>query len=457
MALSSNRKSNSSASRTARPTYRRAKGSSRPKAKASSSPRTPKTARAAKPKTASAGMRSGARKGGRSSLKVSSAPRRAAAPSKPRQGKASVSARPDRRAGANRASMKRAGIFSMPLARLVALVAGVCLTVLVLWIVITNSPIFSVTDVVVNGTEHVPQEMAEQLVDVPDGRTLFNIDEGAIEASLKQNPWVERVNIERQFPHTVVITPVEHDVAAIAYITSGDVAWAIGTNGTWIAPISLSVTVDDEGNIVSTTGEMQGSVDSSSGADDDASAESEDGTQDDTDTAPDASSDDAVSDDASSDDASAEDGSSDGSDSDAEGNAEAGGGADGDKAAGDDNVLTGLEAAFAVAQQSDAILFINIPADVEPSSGAEVTSDVILAGIQYANEFSPEFIAQVEEISLESIDAISANLANGVEVSLGAPENIALKERVITSLLEQVEGVTYINVRDPENPTYRGI
>ena len=347
----------------------------------------------------------------------------------------------------------------MPLARLIALVAGVCLTVLVLWIVITNSPIFSVTDVVVNGTEHVPQEMAEQLVDVPDGRTLFNIDEGAIEASLKQNPWVERVNIERQFPHTVVITPVEHDVAAIAYITSGDVAWAIGTNGTWIAPISLSVTVDDEGNIVSTTGETQGSVDSSSSSDVDASAESDDGTQDnaDADTAPDASSDDAGSDDASSDDASAEDGSSDGSDTDVEGDAEAGDGADSDKAAGDDNVLTGLEAAFAVAQQSDAILFINSPADVEPSSGAEVTSDVILAGIQYANEFSPEFIAQVEEISLESIDAISANLANGVEVSLGAPENIALKERVITSLLEQVEGVTYINVRDPENPTYRGI
>ena len=60
-------------------------------------------------------------------------------------------------------------------------------------------------------------------------------------------------------------------------------------------------------------------------------------------------------------------------------------------------------------------------------------------------------------MSLESVDAISANLTSGVEVSLGSPENIALKERVVTELLDQVEGITYINVRDPENPTYRAL
>ena len=51
--------------------------------------------------------------------------------------------------------------------------------------------------------------------------------------------------------------------------------------------------------------------------------------------------------------------------------------------------------------------------------------------------------------------AISANLNNGIEVSLGDSDDIAKKERVVTKLLSQVEGVTYINVRSPGNYTFR--
>ena len=44
---------------------------------------------------------------------------------------------------------------------------------------------------------------------------------------------------------------------------------------------------------------------------------------------------------------------------------------------------------------------------------------------------------------------------NGIEVSLGDSDDIAKKERVVTKLLSQVEGVTYINVRSPGNYTFR--
>lgn len=52
--------------------------------------------------------------------------------------------------------------------------------------------------------------------------------------------------------HTLIITPTERKVIAIAYISSDDLAWAIGDDDTWIAPLSTSVEVDDQGNVITT-------------------------------------------------------------------------------------------------------------------------------------------------------------------------------------------------------------
>lgn len=354
--------------------------------------------------------------------------------------------------------------------RIVAVVAAVLLVLVVGGVVVTNSPIFSVTEVVVNGSEHVTQNTVERLVDVPEGSTLFNYDASAIEASLKQNPWVESVQIERTFPHTITITPVEYKVAAIAYITSSDVAWAIDASGTWIAPISLSVTVDAEGNVVSGTAGTQASLQQGSDGSADASASS-DGAGGDA-----ASSDSTGGDASSSGDGADASGAS--SDSDAAGDAEGGSSTDSDTASADggsgsdaasaDNAsssdgsaadgtqaLTGLNAALALARQDGAVLFTDIASDVEPSEGSKVSSDVITAGLEYVSGFSSDFLAQIDYLSLESVDAISVFLSNGIEVALGGPTDVSLKERVVTGLLDQVQGITYIDVRNPERPTYR--
>lgn len=352
--------------------------------------------------------------------------------------------------------------------RIVAVVAAVLLVLVVGGVVVTNSPIFSVTEVVVNGSEHVTQDTVERLVDVPEGSTLFNYDASAIEVSLKQNPWVESVQIERTFPHTITITPVEYKVAAIAYITSSDVAWAIDASGTWIAPISLSVAVDAEGNVVSGTAGTQASLQQGSDGSEDASASSDGAGGD----AADSTGGDASS---SGDGADASGASSD---SDAAGDAEGGSSADSDTASADggsdsdaasaDNAsssdgsaadgtqtLTGINAALALARQDGAVLFTDIASDVEPSEGSKVSSDVITAGLEYVSGFSSDFLAQVDYLSLESVDAISVFLSNGIEVALGGPTDVSLKERVVTGLLDQVQGITYIDVRNPESPTYR--
>ena len=101
------------------------------------------------------------------------------------------------------------------------------------------------------------------------------------------------------------------------------------------------------------------------------------------------------------------------------------------------------------------MLFTDIASDVEPSEGSKVSSDVITAGLEYVSGFSSDFLAQIDYLSLESVDAISVFLSNGIEVALGEPADVSLKERVVTGLLDQVQGITYIDVRNPERPTYR--
>lgn len=260
------------------------------------------------------------------------------------------------------------------------IVIGVVFALFLAGFILANSPLFAATDIQVKGSDHVEVETARALIEVPEGTTMFNVDEKAIYDSLKAIPWVKGVDVKREWPHTLVVTPVERKMRAIAFITADEVAWAIGEDGTWIAPLSLVVAVDAEGNEVALN---DGSV--------------------------------------------------------PEGAAQ----------------LPAFEAALRIAQDSGSLLLTDVPSDISPKGGEPVNAKVVLAGLDYANGFSEEFVAQIKDISVASVEAISANLVSGVEVSLGKPQNIVEKERVVTKLLAEHQGVTYINVREPGAYTFR--
>lgn len=131
-------------------------------------------------------------------------------------------------------------------------VLAVLAVLVVVAIVVINSGLFTATDIQIQGSEHVTKHDAVQLIDLPEGTSLFDVDPDQITEDLKQNPWVSGVDVQRQFPHTLIITPTERKVIAIAYISSDDLAWAIGDDDTWIAPLSTSVEVDDQGNVITT-------------------------------------------------------------------------------------------------------------------------------------------------------------------------------------------------------------
>ena len=322
-------------------------------------------------------------------------------------------AREPRRTGAAEGSgaSRRKGVVPLVLVGvLVALVAVV--------VVVVRSGVFLVTDVQISACEHVDQETLEQLVDVEDGTTLYSVDEQGIAESLERSAWISGVEIERKLPGTLIITPIERTPALLIYISTDDVAWLVSDDGVWITPVSLSLSSDDGGT--------------------DGSDESTDGSEESSDEASDETEAYEAAEDEASTDESVEDGSEEG---------------DGEES--EDEDTEGEEDALAVAESYGVLLVTDVPSDIDPVAGEEVDSEEVQACLAYAEGFSDEFLASVKSLSAASVEALSAVLDGGVEVALGDAEDIATKEKVVTKLLEEEEGVTYINVREADAYTFR--
>ncbi len=298
--------------------------------------------------------------------------------------------------------------------------------------ILFNSELFAATDIQIKGSEHISQETAERLIELPDNVTLFNVSDEQITQDLKKSPWVKGVDIKREFPHKLVITPTERTVAAIVYLAADDVAWAVGDDDTWIAPVSLSVALDADGNVVDATG--MGAAQDDSGSDTSSDGESDSSSD---------TSDDGDSSDASSDSSDSSDGDSTSSETTQI------------QTADGYTLLSGEDAARAVADKMGATLFVNVGTDVSPSSGTAVKTEALLAGLKYVKGFSSDFLSQIKSFSVSSVQAVSCMLNNGVEVALGDADDIQKKESVVTKLLEEQSNVTYINVRTPDAYTYR--
>ena len=71
---------------------------------------------------------------------------------------------------------------------------------LVALFILRDSPVFLIESVEAEPTEHVTQTDIQNLVSVPVGSTLLNVDTDAVEAALKKDPWVADVTFERVFP-----------------------------------------------------------------------------------------------------------------------------------------------------------------------------------------------------------------------------------------------------------------
>lgn len=127
--------------------------------------------------------------------------------------------------------------------RLVAIAgAGVLalgLVALIALFVLRDAPVFEITSVEVEPTQHVTVDDVSSLVQVPAGSTLLNVDTAVLEESIKREPWVGSVSFERVFPNTLRITITEQEPDMLVVMSSGSVGWYLGTAGTWIEPVRI--------------------------------------------------------------------------------------------------------------------------------------------------------------------------------------------------------------------------
>lgn len=119
-------------------------------------------------------------------------------------------------------------------ALVLALVAGVA------YLVLRNSSAFAIASVEAEPTAHVTQEDIQNLVQVPAGSTLLNVDTAAIEDALRKDPWVASVDFELVFPDTLRLHINEQRIEALVVMSTGTLAWYLGDAGVWIQPTKIT-------------------------------------------------------------------------------------------------------------------------------------------------------------------------------------------------------------------------
>lgn len=250
------------------------------------------------------------------------------------------------------------------LGRIVIALAALAVAGVIAINVMRMLPVFTITSIDTQATEHLTEADIANLAGVAEGTTLLNIDSEAVVANLKKNPWVMSATVHREFPDKLGIEVQERRVSALVLMSTSSFAWYVGEGNVWLEPATLTLS---EGQ-------------------------------------------------------------------------------------------TAKDAAQAIANERGALLVTDVPATVNPSAGSEVSDEVLLAVGSYLAELPEEISSQVVYFSASSLESISCVLASGIEVSLGSPTHIEQKATVLSQILEQYPGeITYINVRTPENPSYRRI
>lgn len=229
------------------------------------------------------------------------------------------------------------------------------------------SGLFAIHGITATPTTHVSSQTISSLAAVPEGSTLFSVDEEQIAKSIKENPWVQDVTVGRAFPDTLQISVTERTEAAIVVLANGTEAWLVSDDGHWLEAVAMQQ---------------------------------------------------------------------------------------------DSTAATPLEQATAQAESDGVVLITQVPATVSPKAGALSTDETVMACLSYEAQLPNELTWQISSYKAPSLQGVSAVLVSGIEVALGSPTNadISWKGEVALKVIsEYVGAITYVNVRTPDSPTWRGL
>ncbi len=111
------------------------------------------------------------------------------------------------------------------------------------------------------------------------------------------------------------------------------------------------------------------------------------------------------------------------------------------------------------AAASEGVVFVSeASAALAPVAGESCQDEGLLGLLQYMSSFSSQLRDQIVSATATNKESIAVVLSSGIKVSLGAADDISLKEQAVLGILSAYQGtVSYINVRVPSKPTYRAV
>lgn len=95
--------------------------------------------------------------------------------------------------------------------------------------------------------------------------------------------------------------------------------------------------------------------------------------------------------------------------------------------------------------------------NLSPAVGAKVTSPELNNALAVIAGISAQMRAQTKLISAASIEKTMIVLKNGVQIFVGSSDDIARKDLIARGILSKEKGVVYINVRQPDHTSVRGL
>lgn len=101
---------------------------------------------------------------------------------------------------------------------------------------------------------------------------------------------------------------------------------------------------------------------------------------------------------------------------------------------------------------------VDVSPSVSPEIGSYCSDDPVNNAIDVVALMTTDLKNQVKNVKATDANSTNLFLNTGVEIAVGTSENLREKERVAQELLSKYEGkISYINVRNPNNPTWRSI
>ena len=101
---------------------------------------------------------------------------------------------------------------------------------------------------------------------------------------------------------------------------------------------------------------------------------------------------------------------------------------------------------------------VDVSPSVSPEIGSPCTDEAVNNAIDVVASMTTDLKNQVKNVKATDANSTNLILNNGVEIAVGTSENLREKERVCQELLQKYEGkISYINVRNSANPTWRSL